>query len=152
MKFTYVESQALSRVARIIKFAKRVLPRAVVFLASWAIGLVIAARVVPGVSLSAAGFAAAMVVFAVTQAAASWWIVKSSHRCAPLFLGGTGLALTIVGLIVASVLTSGLAIDSTASWLAATVVVWLVTTIGAITLPEVLTRDGAGITRRSGDG
>jgi hypothetical protein len=32
------------------------------------------------------------------------------------------------------------------SWLATTVVVWLVTTIWAITLPELLIRDGAGST------
>jgi hypothetical protein len=49
-------------------------------------------------------------------------------------------------LILASVLTHGLAIDGMASWLATTVVVWLVTTIGAITLPELLIRDGAGST------
>jgi hypothetical protein len=33
-----------------------------------------------------------------------------------------------------------------ASWLATTVVVWLVTTIGAITLPELLIRAGTGST------
>jgi hypothetical protein len=54
--------------------------------------------------------------------------------------------LTVVALVLASVLTHGLAIDGVASWLAATVVVWLVTTIGAITLPELLIRDGGGST------
>jgi hypothetical protein len=155
MKFTNDGAQAISKargngdvvhtgITRVIELVKQFLLRAVVYLASWAIGLVVAAWIVPGVSLSVAGFTVAMVVFAVTQAMASWWLANSSHRCAPLFLGGAGLALTIVALIVASVSTHGLTIDGMASWLAATVVVWLVTTIGAITLPEVLSRSGPG--------
>lgn len=102
--------------------------------------------IVPGVSSSVPGFIVAVVLFAVTQAILSLSILKLPHRYASLLLGGTGLALTIVALILASVLTHGLTIDGMASWLATTVVVWLVTTIGAITLPELLIRDGAGST------
>jgi hypothetical protein len=123
---------------------RQTLLRAVALLASWAIGLVVAARVVPGVSLSVRGFIVAVVVFAVTQAILSLSILKLPHRYVPLLLGGTGLALTIVALTLGSVLTHGLDVDGLASWLATTVVVWLVTTIGAITLPELLIRDGAG--------
>ena len=96
--------------------------------------------------LVGSGFIVAVVVFAVTQAILSLSILKLPHRYASLLLGGTGLALTIVALILASVLTHGLTIDGMASWLATTVVVWLVTTIWAITLPELLIRDGAGST------
>ncbi|OBH97708.1 phage holin family protein [Mycobacterium sp. E2733] len=118
---------------------RQVLLRALVLPASWAIGILLAGWIVPAVLLSAPGFIVAVVVFAVTQAILSVWILKLSHPYASLLLGGTGLALTIVALILASALTHGLAIDGTASWLATTVVVWLVTTIGAITLPELLT-------------
>jgi hypothetical protein len=88
----------------------------------------------------------AVVVFAVAQAILSLPILKLPHRYASLFLGGTGLALTIVALILASVLTRGLTIDGTASWLATMVVVWLMTTIWVITLPELLIRDGTDST------
>jgi hypothetical protein len=118
----------------------------VVLLSSWATGLLVAAWVVPGVSLSVPGFTVAVVVFAVAQAILSLPILKLPHRYASLFLGGTGLALTIVALILASVLTDGLAIDGMASWLATMVVVWLMTTIWVITLPELLIRDGADST------
>lgn len=128
------------RTARATTLARQVLPRAIVFLASWAIGLLIASWAVPRVSLTVPGFIIAVVLFAVTQATASWWILKSSHRCTPLFLGGIGLALTMVALVFASVSTDGITIQGVESWLATTVVVWLVTTIGAITLPEVLIR------------
>jgi hypothetical protein len=117
-----------------------------VLLASWAIGLLVAAWIVPGVSLSGPGFVIGVVLFAVTQAILSLSILKLPHQYASLLLGGTGLALTIVALSLTSILTQGITIDGMASWLATTVVVWLVTTIGAITLPELLIRDGAGST------
>ncbi len=125
--------------------AMRQILRAVMLLASWTIGLLVAAWIVPGVSLSVPGFIVAVVVFSVTQAILSLSILKLPHRYASLLLGGTGLALTIVALILASVSTHGLTIDGMASWLATTVVVWLVTTIG-VTLAELLIRARAGST------
>jgi hypothetical protein len=125
---------------------RQILLRAVVVLVSWAIGLVVAAWVVPRVSLSVSGFIVAVVVFAVAQAALSLLILKLPHGYSSLLLGGTGLALTIVALILASDLTHGLTIHGFPSWMATTVVVWLVTTVGAISLPEVLTREDAGLT------
>jgi hypothetical protein len=119
---------------------------AIVFLASWGIGLVVAAWIVPGVSLSPPGFIVGVLAFAVMQAILSLTILKLPREYATLLLGGTGLALTIVALILASISTHGLTIDGMQSWLATTVVVWLVTTIGAVTLPELLIRTGAGLT------
>jgi hypothetical protein len=117
--------------------------RALVLLVSWAIGLLVAAWVVPGVSLSASGFIVAVVLFCAAQATLSLLIVKLPRAYASLLLGGTGLALTLVALILASTLTHGLTIHGFASWVATTIVVWLVTTVGAISLPEVLVRDAA---------
>ncbi|MBO0863708.1 MAG: phage holin family protein [Mycobacterium sp.] len=125
--------------------ARHVLLRSVVLMASWAIGLLVAASVVPRVSMSLSAFIVAVAVFSVTQAILSVWCLKLPHAYALLVFGGTGLVLTVVALSLASVLTHGLDIGGAASWLAATVVVWLVTTIGAI-LPEVLVRNEASST------
>ncbi len=125
---------------------RQILLRAVVLLGSWAIGLLVAAWVVPRVSLSASGFIVAVVVFSVAQAVLSLSILKLPHGYASLLLGGTGLALTVVALIVASELTHGLTIHGFASWLATTVLVWLVTTVGAISLPDLFAREGAAAT------
>ncbi|MCV7101951.1 phage holin family protein [Mycobacterium palustre] len=122
---------------------KQALLRAVVLLASWAVGLLVAAWVVPRVSVSASGFVVAVVLFSVAQATLSLAIVKLPRAYASLLLGGTGLVLTIVALGLASALTHGLLIHGFASWLATTVVVWLVTTVGAISVPEALARDDA---------
>jgi hypothetical protein len=110
--------------------------RTFVILASWAIGLLVAAWTVPGVSLSLPGFMVAVPAFAVTQGILSLSILKLPREDASLLLGGTGLALTIVALILTSVLTHGITIHGMPSWVATTVVVWLVTTIGAITQPH----------------
>jgi len=83
------------------------------------------------------------VVFSVAQAILPLLILKLPREYASLLLGGTGLALTLVALSLASVLTHGLTIRGIASWVAATIVVWLVTTVGAISLPELLARDEA---------
>jgi hypothetical protein len=123
---------------------KQILPRTVVFLASWAIGLLLAARVVPGVSVSASGFIVAIVFFSVAQATLSLLIVKLPRAYASLLLGGSGLGLTVAALGLTSALTHGLHIDGVASWVATTVLVWLVTTIGAISVPDALVRGEAG--------
>jgi len=49
-------------------------------------------------------------------------------------------------LSLASVATHGLTIHGIASWVATTIVVWLVTTVGAISLPELFARDDVGST------
>ncbi|HET9891175.1 MAG TPA: hypothetical protein VFQ42_11805 [Mycobacterium sp.] len=123
---------------------KQALLRAVVLLTSWAVGLLAAAWVVPGVSVSASGFIVAVVSFAAAQAALSLLIVKLPRAYASLLLGGSGLVLTLVALGLAAALTHGLTIRGAASWLATTIVVWLVTTIGAISLPEAPAREPAG--------
>jgi hypothetical protein len=123
---------------------KQALLRAVVLLTSWAVGLLAAAWVVPGVSVSASGFIVAVVLFSAAQAALSLLIVKLPRAYASLLLGGSGLVLTLVALSLAAAFTTGLTIHGAASWLAATIVVWLVTTIGAISLPEAPAREPAG--------
>jgi hypothetical protein len=125
---------------------RQILLRAVVLLGSWAIGLLVAAWVVPRVSLSMSGFIVAVLVFSVAQAALSLVCLKLPHGYASLLLGGTGLAMTLVALGLASELTHGLTIRGGASWLATAVVVWLVTTVGAISLPDLFAREDVAST------
>lgn len=120
---------------------RQVLVRAIALLGSWAVGLLVAAWVVPDVSVTVPGFVVAVVVFSVGQALTSLVLLKLPHDYASLLLGGAGLALTVLALAVAAALTDGLSIDGFASWLTTTLVVWLVTTIGAISLPETLARE-----------
>lgn len=113
----------------------RFLLRIAIFLGSSAIGLLVAAWLVPGVRVSALGFIAAVVIFTVAQGILSPFFLKMANRYASAFLGGIGLVSTLAALILASVLTSGLSIRGIGSWIAATVVVWLVTAVATLVLP-----------------
>jgi len=118
----------------------RFLLRAVVFLGSSAIGLLVATWLVPGMSVSASGFVTAVVLFSLAQAILSPFILKMASRYASAFLGGIGLVSTLVALILASVLTHGLTIRGVGSWVAATVLVWLVTALATLLLPVLVVR------------
>lgn len=121
----------------------RFLLRIAIFLGSAALGLLVAAWLVPGVSVSAWGFIAAVVIFAVAQAILSPFFLKMASRYASAFLGGIGLISTLVALILASVLTRGLSISGIGSWIAATVVVWLVTAVATVVLPALFLKQKA---------
>lgn len=121
----------------------RFLLRIAIFLGSSAIGLLVAAWLVPGVSVSAWGFVTAVVLFAVAQAILSPFFLKMASRYASAFLGGIGLASTLIALILASVLTHGLTIRGIGSWIAATVVVWLVTAVATVVLPALFIKKKA---------
>ncbi|MET0900801.1 MAG: phage holin family protein [Mycobacterium sp.] len=125
----------------------RILLSAAVFLASAAIGLLVASLLIPGVSVSIFGFLTAVVIFAVAQAILSPFFLKMASRYASAFLGGIGLVSTFVALLLASVLTNGLVIRGIGSWIAATVVVWLVTALATLVLPVLVLKN-----RKSGTG
>lgn len=116
---------------------RHVLVTATARLIAWTIGLILANQVIPGVSVSASGLIVAVAFFAVVQTTLSLWILKLPHGYASLALGGAALVMTFVALVLASALTRGLTIDGAVSWFAATILVWLATTIGAILLPDV---------------
>lgn len=115
----------------------RFLLRIAIFLGSSALGLLVAAWLIPGVSVSAWGFITAVVIFSVAQAILSPFFLKMASRYASAFLGGIGLISTLVALVLASVLTRGLSISGIGSWIAATVVVWLVTAVATVVLPAL---------------
>ena len=126
-----------TRLTRVIRFLLRV----AVFLGSSAIGLLVAAWLVPGVSLSTWGFITAVVIFTVAQAILSPFFLKMASRYASAFLGGIGLVSTYVALLLASLLSNGLSIRGIGSWIAATVVVWLVTAVATVVLPVLVLRE-----------
>lgn len=122
----------------------RLVLNTLVFLGSAAIGLLVAAWLVPGVRVSVSGFIVAVAVFALAQAVLAPFIAKMASRYAAAFLGGIGLLSTFVALLLASVLTHGLAIRGAGSWIAATVVVWLVTAIATLLLPLLVVKKKIG--------
>jgi hypothetical protein len=117
---------------------KLLLLRSIVFLGSSAIGLLIAAWLIDGVSVGVTGFIVAVVVFSVAQALLAPFIAKMAKRYASAFLGGIGLVSTLVALLLASLFSNGLRISGLGAWIGATVVVWLVSALATLLLPMLL--------------
>ena len=115
--------------------------RAVIFLVSAALGLLVASWVLDDVTVSSTGFAVAVVVFAVAQSVLSPFIAKMTARNAPAFLGGIGLLSTYVALLIASLVSDGLEISGVQTWILATLIVWLVTALATFLLPMVFLRN-----------
>ncbi|MCV7433159.1 phage holin family protein [Mycolicibacterium bacteremicum] len=116
----------------------RLLLNTAVFLGSSAIGLLVASWLVSGVTLRPLGFLTAVVIFTVAQAILSPFFLKMASRYATAFLGGIGLVSTFAALFLASLFSSGLSIRGVGSWIAATVVVWLVTAVATVVLPMLV--------------
>ena len=107
----------------------RFLIRIAVFLGTAALGLLLAALLIPGFHVHAAGFIVAILVFAAAQAVIEWLIERIFHRPAPTVAGIAGLASTFLALWLATLLSDGLSFDGVAAWILAAVVVWLTTAV-----------------------
>lgn len=116
----------------------RFLARTVVELVASAIGLIVAAWLLAGVTLNASGFLVAVAVFTVAKVVLGPMVFKLSFKYARALTGGIALVTTFVGLLVTTWLTSGLTITGASSWVMATIVVWLFTVIAILVLPLII--------------
>ncbi|UZN01754.1 phage holin family protein [Cellulomonas sp. S1-8] len=119
----------------------RLLLRTLIFLLSAALGLLVAAAVLDGFTVTASGFVVTVAVFAIAQSVLSPFVFKMSSRYAPAFLGGIGLLSTYVALLLAHLLTDGLRISGVSTWVLATIIVWAVTAVATFTLPFLMLRE-----------
>ena len=112
----------------------RMLIRGGIHLLASAIGLIVAAVILDGVSLSVSGFIIAVVIFTVVEMIADPFMTKMALRHANALRGGTSL----VGLIVTTIVSDGLQISGATDWVLATLIVWLATMLAAWILPFFL--------------
>ncbi|MYR05154.1 hypothetical protein GTV32_01875 [Gordonia sp. SID5947] len=121
----------------------RILIRAVVYLISAAIGILVATWALDDMHVHMGGFLLAVVIFAAAQLILSPFIVKFVRRNAEAFLGGVGLVSTFVALLLASLLgNDGIEISGATTWVAATVITWVVTAVGTLFVPFLLAKAG----------
>lgn len=116
----------------------RFLAMTVMELAASAVGLVVAAWLLAGVTLTMPGFFVAVAVFTAAKVILGPLVFKLSFKYARALTGGIALVTTFVGLLVTSWLTSGLTITGASSWVMATIVVWLFSVIATLVLPLVI--------------
>ena len=116
----------------------RFLVRTAIFLVSAAIGLLVTAQFVDGVEVTAGGFLAAVVIFAVIQSILAPWVFKLTRRHAAPLLGGIGIISTFIAiLIVVLIPGAGVGISEPLAWVLAPVIVWIITALATWLLPMV---------------
>ena len=120
---------------------KRMLVRVALFLGSVAVALLVAWLLL-GVDfrVTVLGFLTAVIVFSVAQVAVSPVVDKLARRYAEPLLGGVGLISTFIALLVATLLSGGLRIHGVSTWIAATLIVWLVTALATLVVPRLLAK------------
>ena len=120
---------------------KRMLVRVALSLGSVAVALLVAWLLLGAdFRLTVLGFLTAVVVFSVAQVAVSPVVDKLARRYAEPLLGGVGLISTFIALLVATLLSGGLRIHGVSTWIAATLIVWLVTALATLVVPRLLSR------------
>ena len=116
----------------------RLLATAVVALIADAIALVVVSWILPDMSLEASGFLIAVLVFAGVAVLIEPLMRQIAIKNAPALLGSSALLATIVSLVVAAVVSDGLHISGSVTWVMATVLVWAVALIARMLLPLVI--------------
>ena len=113
----------------------RLLVRLLIAFLSNAVGLVVAAAALDGMTLNVTGFVVAVALYTIVFALLQPFLISVLRRSPAPVLGGVALIATLVSLIVTTLLTDGLSISGAGTWIAATVVVWLASVLAAFILP-----------------
>ena len=126
----------------------RFLVRAVIFLASAAVGLLVANAVLEDMTIdSVTSFLWVVVVFAVLQSLFAPFLAKVTAKNASALLGAVGLISTFLALLVSATVSDGLTIDGASTWLLASLIVWLVTMLATLLIPIILVKMGVEAAR-----
>jgi hypothetical protein len=119
--------------------------RAGIFLASAALGLIVADLILDDFTIVWSRwweFLLCIVIFALVQTVLSWLAEKILHRFLPVLVGGVGILSTLISLLIVVLLPAdGIRIDGLVGWIAGGVIVWLIAAIAMIVLSKILLKD-----------
>jgi putative membrane protein len=118
----------------------RMLISAVVHLAANAVGLLVAASLLDGMSVSVGAFVIAVGIFTVVEMVVGPMVRQAAMRNANALLGATSLVVTFIGLLVTSLVSDGLRIEGFDTWALATVIVWLAALLATLLLPVLFVK------------
>ena len=114
---------------------RRFLASVVLHLLANAVGVALAAWLLDGFSVTAAAFVGVVILFTLIEVVLDPLVLKISLQYAPVLRGGVALVSTLVGLIVTTLISDGLAIDGLTAWVVGTLIVWLGGVLAALLLP-----------------
>jgi uncharacterized membrane protein YvlD (DUF360 family) len=113
----------------------RLLVRLLVVVAANAVGLLVAAALLDGMRLDAAGFILALIIFTVVFALMTPFLAGQLRNRRSAALGGVSLIATFVALLFTDLLSDGLSIEGIGTWIAATMIVWVASLLAGFILP-----------------
>jgi uncharacterized membrane protein YvlD (DUF360 family) len=114
----------------------RFLVRTGVLLLANAVGLIVAAVVLDGMTLDASAFIIAVVIFTLVLALMTPFLASQlRRRGSSAALGGVALIATLVSLIITDLISDGFTIDGIGTWVLAAVIVWATSLLAAFVLP-----------------
>jgi uncharacterized membrane protein YvlD (DUF360 family) len=113
----------------------RLVVRTLVALAGNAVGLIVAAALLDGIDIDVTSFLVAVVIFTVVFALMQPFLFAQFRRSNSAALGGVSLIATFVALLVTDLVSDGFSISGVGTWVAATVIVWVVSLLAVFILP-----------------
>lgn len=105
------------------------------YLCANAVGLLLAAVILPGFAIGPLSFVIAVAIFSLVQSVLGPLITKISFKSFPQLMGGIALVVIFVGLFITDVVMDDMTIGGIANWLAATLLVWIGSLVASILLP-----------------
>ncbi len=105
-----------------------------------AVGLIVAAAILDGMTITGPAFVLAVLIFTVVEVVADPLLTKVALTSVPALRGGVALVTTFVGLLITAAISSGLDINGAKTWLFATIIVWLAALLAALILPLFLVK------------
>ena len=109
-----------------------------------ALALVVASILLAGFTINGLAFVVAVCIFTASTVILEPLIAKIARQSAPYLLGGIALVTTFVGLLVTTLVTDGLSITGIATWIIATLIIWLATIVASLVLPHFLFKEVLG--------
>jgi putative membrane protein len=104
------------------------------------IGLLVATAVLDGMTIDAASFIMAVLIFTVVEVVFEPMLRQMAMRSAQALMGSVSLIITFVGLLVTGLVSDGLQITGLSTWVLATIIVWLAALIAGLILPLILVK------------
>ena len=106
-----------------------------------AVGLIVAATILDQMGLEPSGFIIAVLIFTGVQMLMRPALTSFALKYQPAFAGSSAVLAALVALIVTTIVSDGLTIDGFGTWVAATVIVWLISLVGAVVLPMIFLKN-----------
>ena len=116
----------------------RLLASTVLYVLGNALGLVVAAQLLPGFSIDFWSILIVAAIFTVIVVVITPLLIKISLKNVPQMSGGVALVAILVGLIGTSMFSDGLKISGLSTWILAPLIIWIIALIAGLVLPLFL--------------